>query len=78
MPPHDNSAVGQDLDGPIGVEPGVDHFVHALPDGGAIAYSDESWLYKVSPDGTHRVRLTEIPPDQFRDLMPDWGPGPSD
>jgi hypothetical protein len=33
----DGSRTGAVLELPIGVEPGVDHFVHALPDGGAIA-----------------------------------------
>ena len=57
---------------------GVLRFPSWAPDGGAIVYCDEQWLFRMDPDGTDRVRLTSVPPGQFRDLMPDWGPSPVD
>ena len=47
------------------------------PDGGAIVYSDESWLYRVGRDGTDRVKLTSLPNHRWFDTMPDWGPSPA-
>jgi serine/threonine-protein kinase len=44
------------------------------PDGDAIVYSDEKWLFRVSRDGTDRVKLTALSNDQWFDSMPDWGP----
>ena len=48
------------------------------PDGGAIVYSDEKWLFRVGRDGTDRVKSTSHPHDQWFDTMPDWGPSPAD
>jgi hypothetical protein len=48
------------------------------PDGGAIVYSDESWLFRVGRDGTDRVKLTSLPNHRWFDTMPDWGPSPAD
>lgn len=45
------------------------------PDGGAIVYCDETWLFRIDRDGTDRVQLTSSKRDPGRDLMPDWGPG---
>lgn len=53
---------------------GVLRFPSWAPDGGAIVYSDETWLYRIDLDGTHRVKLTSGSQDQWRDVMPDWGP----
>ena len=60
-----------------GQHSGVLRFASWAPDGGAIVYSDEQWLFRVDRDGTDRIRLTSNPPDRFRDLMPDWGPSPA-
>ncbi|MDP9068262.1 MAG: serine/threonine-protein kinase [Actinomycetota bacterium] len=53
---------------------GVLRFPSWAPDGGAIVYSDEQWLFRIDRDGTDRVKLTSGP----WDLMPDWGPGSAD
>lgn len=57
---------------------GILRFPSWAPDDRSILYSDESWLYRVKLEGTGRMNLTSVPKDQFRDLMPDWGPSPAD